>query len=112
MSGFSSSAPPSGPAARPSGGELSSPPLSDPPVQPTGAAPNPLPPKPGRTTTKRITYAVVLNAITLPYAALYLASDQFGVAVGASVSMIALALGIYQGAGHADLRALLGRGAW
>ncbi len=92
MSTRSPIAPPSGPSARP-----------------VCAEPDPLPPKPGRTTTKRITYAVVLNAITLPYAALYLASDQFGVAVGASVSMIALALGIYQGAGHADLRALLAR---
>ena len=109
MSGFSSSAPPSGPAARPVGAGLSSALPSDSPVQPTSAATHPLPPKPGRTTTKRITYAVVLNAIVLPYAALYLASDQFGVAVGASVSMIALALGIYQGAGHADLRALLAR---
>ena len=68
-----------------------------------------LPPKPGRTTTKRITFAVVLNAFLLPYVALYAAPDQFGVAVGAAVSMIALALGIYQGAGHADLRAILGQ---
>lgn len=108
MNALSSSAPSSGPEARPVGAGSSTP-SSGPSARPVGAASNSLPPKPGRTTTKRITYAVVLNAIFLPYAALYLAPDQFGVGAGASVSMIALALGIYQGAGHADLRAMLGR---
>lgn len=60
--------------------------------------------KPSRGTTKRITFVVIGWAMLLPIGVLFHAPDQFGVALGAAVTVMVTALGTYQTTGHMDYR--------